>query len=193
MLPVEAARVEAIFAQLERQGMARLEEAHAPPEQRRFQRWVEARYRRQVHTVRVEAPKVIDEAGLQALADGFESEYERLFGVGSALREAGIELITFSIDAIGLVDIPDEPGIGAQGQAVPRTHRPAYCPHRRAMVQTPVYDGTVLSQDAEFAGPALIEHPGTTIVVLTGQRARVDDYRHLHIFTNVPAADEIDG
>ena len=193
VLPVEAARVEAIFARLEQQGAAQLEDAHTPPEQRRFQRWVEARYRRQVHTVRVEVPKVVDKEGLQAMADGFESEYERLFGAGSALREAGIELITFSIDAIGLVNIPDEPGIGAHGPAVPRTHRPAYCPHRRKMVRTPVYDGTALGQGAEFAGPALVEHPGTTIVVLTGQRAQVDDYRHLHIFTGEPAEGEIDG
>ena len=135
----------------------------------------------------------MDEAGLRALADGFESEYERLFGAGSALREAGIELITFSIDAIGLVDIPDESGAGAHGPAVPRSHRPAYCPHRRKMVRTPVYDGTAIGQGAEFTGPALIEHPGTTIVVLTGQRARVDDYQHLHIFTDDPAVDEIDG
>jgi N-methylhydantoinase A len=192
-LPVKAARVEAIFARLEQQGAARLEDAHTPPEQRRFQRWVEARYRRQVHTVRVEVPKMVDEEGLQALADGFESEYERLFGAGSALREAGIELITFSIDAIGLVDIPDEPGVGAQGPAVPQTHRPAYCPHRRKMVRTPIYDGTAIGQGAEIDGPALIEHPGTTIVVFTGQRAQVDDFRHLHIFTGEPAAGEIDG
>jgi N-methylhydantoinase A/oxoprolinase/acetone carboxylase beta subunit len=32
-----------------------------------------------------------------------------------------------------------------------------------------------------LTGPAIIEHPGTNIVVLTGQIARIDEYRHTHI------------
>jgi N-methylhydantoinase A/oxoprolinase/acetone carboxylase beta subunit len=32
-----------------------------------------------------------------------------------------------------------------------------------------------------IAGPAVIEHPGTNIVVLDGQSARIDDFRHTHI------------
>ena len=49
------------------------------------------------------------------------------------------------------------------------------------MIMTPIYDGPALGTGVEVAGPAIIEHPGTTIVVLTGQRARIDSYRHTHI------------
>jgi N-methylhydantoinase A/oxoprolinase/acetone carboxylase beta subunit len=34
---------------------------------------------------------------------------------------------------------------------------------------------------AEIAGPAVIEHPGTTIVLHSGQRARIDDFGNTHI------------
>ena len=49
------------------------------------------------------------------------------------------------------------------------------------MVDTPVYDGPALAPQCAFDGPAIIEHPGTTIVVLRGQTARIDEFRHTHI------------
>ena len=51
------------------------------------------------------------------------------------------------------------------------------------MVRTPIYEGPSLPAQARIAGPAVIEHPGTTIVVLAGQTATVDDQRHTHIAT----------
>jgi N-methylhydantoinase A/oxoprolinase/acetone carboxylase beta subunit len=51
------------------------------------------------------------------------------------------------------------------------------------MVDTPIYDGPSLPACAEVLGPAIIEHPGTTIVVLAGQTASIDEQRHTHIVT----------
>lgn len=53
------------------------------------------------------------------------------------------------------------------------------------MVSTPIYDGPSLPASAEIGGPAIIEHPGTTIVVLAGQTASIDEQRHTHIVTAV--------
>ena len=49
------------------------------------------------------------------------------------------------------------------------------------MVDTPVYDGATLGAGAAIAGPAIIEQPGTTIVLPTGQAARIDDFGNFHI------------
>ena len=49
------------------------------------------------------------------------------------------------------------------------------------MVDTPIYDGATLGAGVEIAGPAVIEHPGTTIVLHSGQRARIDGFGHTHI------------
>ena len=181
VLPAVAEKVRGYYAGMEQRGQALLEDAGVPPEQRMFERWVEARYRRQVHTVRVPVPAELDEEALRGVAERFGEEYERLYGAGSALRDAGIELVTYCMDAMGLVDKTPGETFGASGDAAPRLHRPAYCPLRGEMVDTPVFDGPSLPMDIEIPGPAVIEHPGTTIVVHQGQTATVDQFRHTHI------------
>jgi N-methylhydantoinase A len=181
VLPVTPSTVESIYATMERDGTRRLEQADVPPAQQRFERWVEARYRRQVHHVRVPAPARIDDAGLAAMATRFENEYERLFGKGAALKDAGIELVNYGVDAIGVVPhvAPDRAHAGRA--TTPHGHRMTWCPLQLKMVDTPVYDGPSLATGTSFAGPAIIEHPGTNIVVLAGQTARIDDDRHTRI------------
>jgi N-methylhydantoinase A len=181
VLPVAPAKVEAIYAAMEEDGRRRLAQADVLPAQHRFERWVEARYRRQVHHVRVPAPSTIDDEGLAAMAAGFEREYERLFGRGAALKDAGIELVNYGVDAIGMVSRVEGERAAGGGRSEPRTRRLTYCPVAGDMVDTPVYDGPALPSGCELAGPAIIEHPGTNIVVLRGQVARIDDFRHTHI------------
>lgn len=183
VLPTPAERLERIYAAMEEVGASRLESADVPPGRRRFHRWVEARYRRQVHHVRIAAPARIDEASVGEIPRAFEAEYERLFGRGTGLRDAGIELVNFGIDAVGLAEQPPEAMLPPGGPAVPCGERLVYCPTQRTLRPTPVYEGPSLTPEAVIAGPAVIEHPGTTIVVLDGQTARIDPYRHTHILT----------
>ena len=181
VLPQAPDIVESIFAAMEADGARRLREADMPQERHRFERWVEARYRRQVHHLRVAAPALIDDAGLKKMADDFEHEYERLFGRGAAMREGGIELVNYGVDAIGSVTRPAATAGPTCGQSAPSGERMTFCPLRRDMVPTPVYDGPSLPAGALLEGPAIIEHPGTTIVVLAGQRARIDAQRNTRI------------
>ncbi len=164
VLPVDPARLEAIYQTMEVDGTRALAAADVPADRRVFRRWVEARFRRQVHHVRVDAPSRFDPTALSALAVAFEHEYERLFGPGSALKDAGIELVNYGVDAIGVVDKPAIERAPPGGTARPRTERPTWCPRARAMVATPIYDGPSLAPGTELHGPAVIEHPGTTIV-----------------------------
>jgi N-methylhydantoinase A len=183
VLPVDPARLEAIYRVMEAQGETALAAADVPADRRVYRRWVEARFRRQVHHVRVGAPARFDEAALAALAETFGNEYERLFGPGSALKDAGIELVNYGVDAIGLVEKPALERAAGGGTAQPRTERPTWCPRTRQMVATPIFDGPSLPPGTELRGPAVVEHPGTTIVALAGQRARIDEWRHTHLYT----------
>jgi len=183
VLPLAPERIERIYADMEARGHMQLAEAEVSPGHRRFDRWVEARYRRQVHHVRVAAPSVIDQAGLRKLAETFEAEYERLFGKGAALRDAGIELVNYGVDAIGWASKTPDEKAPQGGFDEPRASRSTYCPRQGAMAATPVYDGPQLPPETRLVGPAIIEHPGTTIVVLSGQSARIDEFRHTHILT----------
>ena len=181
VLPNDAARIEAIFKTMELKGADALGRADVTPASRRYDRWVEARYRRQVHQLRIPAPASIDAAALEQLARAFEREYERLFGPGSGLTDAGIELINYGVDAVGLVDKAPSKKATSNGPVAPASTRETYCPRRQAMVPTPIYDGPTLPPDSRIEGPAVIEHPGTTIVILAGQSARIDAFLHTHI------------
>jgi len=181
VLPNDAARIEKIFADMEAKGAEALERADVPPANRRYHRWVEARYRRQVHQLRIPAPAVVDEAALGPLARAFEREYERLFGPGSGMADAGIELVNYGVDAVGVVDKAPWKEAPRTGTDAPSSMRDVYCPLRQAMVPTPVYDGPGLPPGTVIAGPAAIEHSGTTIVILAGQSASIDAFRHTHI------------
>ena len=149
---------------------------------RRFERWVEARYRRQVHTVRVRVSEKIDSvASVKRIAEAFETEYERLFGPGSALKDAGIELVDYGVDAIGVVTKPAAVKHTGGNGTTPRIRRKAFCPIAGEMIDTPIYEGAALQAGASVSGPAVIEHPGTTIVLHTGHKARIDEFGNTRI------------
>ena len=121
--------------------------------------------------------------GLQLMLDRFEAEYERLFGKGAALKDAGIELVNYGVDAVGAVDKAVLAPWPTGDKVAPRTHRMTWCPRTGGMVPTPIFDGPALPAGMRIAGPAIIEHPGTTIVVLAGQsreHRRPAPYAHQH-------------
>jgi N-methylhydantoinase A len=181
VLPADPATIEAIYAEMERQGDTLLAEAEIEPPRREFRRRVEARFRRQVHTLRIPVPTHVDVEAVAGIPPAFAAEYERLFGPGSALDEAGVELLTFGVDAVGTVAAAEPATAAAEGRAAPVGRRQAWCPRARRMVETPVYDGPTLPPASRITGPAIIEHPGTTIVVLSGQEALIDRWRNTHI------------
>ncbi|WP_213737660.1 hydantoinase/oxoprolinase family protein [Bradyrhizobium sp. dw_411] len=181
-LPVEPAKLESLYTPMETSGDKLLLDADVAPADRRFERWVEARYRRQVHTVRVRVPGRLDSvARVDEIAVAFEAEYERLFGPGSALKDAGIEMVDYGVDAIGIVQKPSAARQTGGSSTAPRLRRQAYCPVVDAMVDTPIYDGAGLPAGATVSGPAMIEHPGTTIVLHTGHKARIDEFGNTRI------------
>jgi N-methylhydantoinase A len=51
-----------------------------------------------------------------------------------------------------------------------------YWPEAGEWVATPIYDGTLLRPGNKVPGPAIIEQPGTTIVVPAAASAGVDSY-----------------
>ncbi|WP_424139175.1 hydantoinase/oxoprolinase family protein [Roseomonas chloroacetimidivorans] len=181
-LPVDPRRLEAIYSAMEAEGAKLLEGAEVAEAARRYERWAEARYRRQVHTVRVRAPASFSsDSEVFELGTAFEAEYERLFGPGSGLKDAGIELVDYGVDAVGLVEklepVSLKPGLAAMAPG----RRLTWCPFAAAMVDSTIHDGTTLPAEAVISGPAVIEHPGTTIVVHSGQSARIDTFGNTRI------------
>ena len=59
---------------------------------------------------------------------------------------------------------------------MPKSRRPVFIGSAGGAVQVSVYDGASLASGAAIAGPAIIEEPTTTILLLGGQNATTDPY-----------------
>ena len=178
VLPVKPEKIEAIYSKMEYEGAQLLREADIPKNLQKFERWVDARFRRQVHHVRIPVSSSINARAIDQLSEEFSNEYERLYGKGTALKDAGIELVNYGVDAIGITPAPLEHVWAAEQTERNLKERMTWCPKVMAMVSTPVFDGTALEMNTTIEGPAVIEHPGTSIVIHTGQTAQINAQRH---------------
>jgi len=169
---VDSGRIEQIFEELEVEARERLAAQDVPPDRQRLTRLVEVRFRRQTKTIAV--PWLGSPGGL---LDEFLARYATRYGADAIPDTAGFELVTFVVEARGLLARPRlarfEPGgPDASGAAV--ASRRAYDAGTRAFVDTPIYDGMRLRAGHRFAGPAIVEYPGTTLALSSGQDATVD-------------------
>jgi N-methylhydantoinase A len=145
------------------------------------------RYRYQVHELNVPFPpgaETIIESDMEALSALFDHLYEKAFGQGSGYREAGKEILTFRLTAVGLLKKPDikaEPVSKSDGTTALKGQRDVYFEENKKFVATRVYDFNKMRPGMEFAGPAIIETPVTTVVVNPSDHAAMDEYRNIRI------------
>lgn len=160
-------------AWFEREGVA--------AERRRLVASADMRYAGQNYELNVPLPELAGEAQLlDALRSGFEAAHKRLYGYTAA--EEPIEVMTFRIEAYGLVD---KPKLGAAPDAGPDAagarigEREVYLPELKDFVACPVYDRECLAAGNRIEGPAVVEQMDSTTLVLPGQSATVDPHLNL--------------
>ncbi|MEE9274196.1 MAG: hydantoinase/oxoprolinase family protein, partial [bacterium] len=183
LLPGDAKEAAEPFAALEAEGDRLLEEAGVPAGERRFERWCAMRWRRQIHSIPLPFPGgAVDGAALEEMAAVFAREYVARYGEGSAYTEAGVEITRLWIHALGpsLPPRAAEPP-SARRKAAPRERRRVHWGEAGGWAETPIFEGPALGEGSEIEGPAVIEHPGTTIALPPGARALVDGAGHTHI------------
>ncbi|MGH3133243.1 MAG: hydantoinase/oxoprolinase family protein [Gaiellaceae bacterium] len=174
----DAGRVLEILDELERQADAALAEQGVGPEDRLFDRWVEMRYARQTKELRVPLDSP------DALYDDFEQLYARRYGPESVPSGVGYELVTFSVEARGRLARPGyrvTPPEGPDPTRAQRGRRDAFDPVEQRFVPHDILDGEALRPQNRIDGPAIVEFPGTTVAVATGQTAVVDELENIAI------------
>jgi N-methylhydantoinase A len=187
VVPVAPARVNENFVGLMQRALKDLHAAGFDEADIHVGRSVDMRYRYQVHELNVPlAPGAgtITETDLEKLYARFDEMYEKAFGQGSGYREAGKEILTFRLTANGLLKKPDikaEPSHPSDGAGALKGEREVYFEEEQRFVSTGVYDFTRMHPGIEFAGPAIIETPVTTVVVNPHDRASMDQYRNVRI------------
>ena len=188
VLPVDLRRVNGNFAELLQRGLKELDAAGFPPSQVQVMRSVDMRYRYQIHELNVPfAPgsDAVTDADMAQLSTHFDDMYEKAFGHGSGYREAGKEILTFRLSVMGMLKKPDikaETTTKSDGAEALKGERDVYFEENRKFVSTRVYDFTKMQAGAEFAGPAVIETPVTTVIVNPRDRAAMDGYRNIRIY-----------
>ncbi|MDP2718675.1 MAG: hydantoinase/oxoprolinase family protein [Dehalococcoidia bacterium] len=181
----ETEKINERFDKLETDGRKMLEGEDVLPEHVEIKRYADIRYKGQAHEVTIPVPaKSLDAAALSELADSFETRYISLFGPGTAFKEAGLEMVSMRVDATGKTKKPAMPEYPLQGKdssPALKGERQVVMDYRAGFVNVKTYDGAKLNCGNSFPGPAVVEYPGTTVVMLSGQKSTVDKYKNLVI------------
>ncbi len=142
--------------------------------------FVDMRFRYQVHEIRV--PVIRDPGGEmgESLIQRFVDLYEETFGTGSAIRQAGTEILTFHVVSvapatkIALHKTESKAVVGA-----PRASTTRQVYFTDSFEETPVYEIRDLLAGHTFKGPAIVEASNTTIVIHPDQSVELDEYRNI--------------
>jgi N-methylhydantoinase A len=169
----DPAALEAAFVALEGKGAAMLDRAGVAPERRRFERFVDARYRRQSYELLVAVPtRPVDSATLEKIADAFHDRHMRTYGHNN--RDEPVEIVSVRLAATGAtasVAIRDEVA-PARTDAV-KSKRPVWF-RATGTVEATIYDRRRMPSELEVRGPAVIESLESTILVPPGWRATMN-------------------
>ncbi len=151
-----------------------------------FRRTFFMRYRRQLNELGVPVlVKKYDENDVLKIMEIFDQKYEEVYGEGSAYREAGIELISFTIDAIGKTSKPTlrvyEEGTASPEDALKGSREVFFTKPVKDFYKTKIYDYDRLRPGNVIEGPSVIETRITTIVIPPEKVAKVDKYLNVEI------------
>jgi N-methylhydantoinase A len=166
--------IERTFASLEDAGREALVAQRVDEGAMRFIRTLDVRYFGQEHTLEVEVPPALEPRNLKEL---FDKAHWRKYGHVSADDPA--EVVNFRVAAIGEVSKPDlKPADAAASAEAPSIgQRDVY--FNGAFVDTKLYRRQDIPPGARFAGPAVIDENGATLVVPPDFSVVCDAYGNL--------------
>ena len=169
------ARIDALFNQIEAQGVAHLKTDGFKAKDIIVKRSIDMRYVGQVHECSVEIGNFkVDAKSIARIKDAFHKRHEELYTY--AEPQSVVEVVNIESTVYGVVEKPERMtiGKGATPAKALKGHRDAVFSADGKRMRTPIYDGTPLGVGATIKGPAVIEEITTTIVLEPGWTARLD-------------------
>ena len=170
----------AVMETLARRAAADLDAEGIPGTRRELSHAFDLRYVGQTTeiTVPVQGGAELLREGFQAATARFHSLHERLYSY--SVPEEPVELVNLRLHAVGRVGtLPLPPLEGEGGSVEPAGERAVLLPGGGASQFIPVYRRDRLAPGVSIAGPALVEEPSSTTVVLECMTAEVDAYGNL--------------
>ncbi|HEV7285867.1 MAG TPA: hydantoinase/oxoprolinase family protein [Kaistia sp.] len=143
--------------------------------------FIKCRYQNQEHAVEVELPATfVDDAAIQSMIEHFHAAYEReyTYRLDAPVEIVGLHLVASA--EVGKLEMIALPKTGATiEQAVKGRRDVDYA--LEGVHEAVIYDLGKLEPGMSFAGPAILEDPGTTVVIHPGNRVSIDAYGNTHI------------
>jgi len=173
--------INAVFAELQERCVAAMEQSGFTQAQSALARSIDMRYRRQTHDLMVPVPDgAVTPTTARTLVETFEESYEAVYGKGAGFRFAGIELTTFRVVAVGRTQKPSIRKPSAVVAPKPGTRR-IFEPATLKWTEADVFEWLDMPAGFAVSGPAIVEHPETTVYVGPGQTARLDNAGNLSV------------
>jgi N-methylhydantoinase A len=177
--PVPAGRVNANLERLEKQAREVMKAEGIAGSRQRFEFSLDVRHRGQINEVEVLLPwKRLPTGYEAALRKMFVARYEQLYGKGSALAGAQLEIVVCRLRARALTPRPKLVRARRSSAKIPAQallrRREIYWPDLKRRRVTPIYDGERLIIGNRLRGPAIVETADTTVVVHPGRTLRLD-------------------
>src|SRR5688572_9065354 len=174
--PVDAARINKTLTNLEGKARQLLKSEGIAESRHRFEFSLDVRHKGQINEVEILLPfdrlPASYESRLRTL---FTNRYEKLYGRGSALAGAQLEIVVCRLRARAQTPRPRLVRSRASTKSIPKA---AVRKPRRiywsGLKKTPVYDGEKLLVGNTVRGPAIVETSDTAVVVHPGRTLRVD-------------------
>ena len=186
VMPADApdvGQIGSLFEGMEDEGRRTLAREGVAAEAMEFRRGIEMRYAGQSSEVAVGCPG--EGVDVPALADAvrrFHAAHGRAYGHG--YPDEPVELVNFTVTAIGRIPRPRLRRIGSNGEGVAgarRGTRPVFFSEAGGFADTAIYDRALLRAGHAVVGPAIIEEVDSTTLVHAGYRAAVDEFGNLLI------------
>ena len=178
-------RISANFGKMEERGRAALKAEGIEEEDMIFKRSVDGRYRRQVNELAITIPNgKLGPKDVDNMVSEFERLYAKKYGPESGYREAGIEFVTFRLEAIGKIPKPTLRTYQATSKSVSKAligERRIYFYEIEDFAVARIYDGSKLGFTHAIGGPAVIQYPGTTVLIGPDQTGTIDRYLNVVI------------
>jgi N-methylhydantoinase A len=173
--------IEALFAETEDRARDQYAAEGIDRAKAKFLRFAKFRYQNQEHTTEVlleDGPVTAER--IAAIEASFHETYEReyTYRLDAPVELVGIHLVA-SAEVGKLTMKSEEPTGNPASDALKGKRDVDYA--LEGVHQADIYDGTKLESGMTFAGPAVVEDPGTTIVIHPGNQVAVDGYRNIRI------------
>lgn len=186
--------INSLLAELHKKAIDFFDRNNIKEENQKIELYMEGHYPFQVWELSVNVTDFIkgdftfDAESVKGIEEAFHSEHERTFTIRDNTH---VECIYWRIKAIGKTEmeaqIPEQElheENYVQDETKRSSSRKIYFKKYNDRVVTPIYVGTNLVYGDVIEGPAIIEEPTTTVVILPGYKAKVTKYNNYYIEAN---------